>query len=636
MLERNPVLPAELGHIVRKALEKDRKLRYQSAAELRADLERLKRDSSADRKPGAISAHVVARRRFRITWLAIAGSVLLIIAAVIAAFLLRRPSDRTLRELVPVRVTSNGSDAPVETLALSPDGKYLAYSDKNGVHVRSVQTSDSRVLPDTKGMQVQYWAADGTQFFLAKPANQQYTFYSVSLAGGAMHPLGNALPSPGGQYSEVRSYAGPFIFHLEVRRVTDGKVYVPDHKDAVTFEYSWSPHDRRLAVIFGKSGGAAPFWIEALDPENGHWTNIIAPQPDWINGIAWLSDRELVYAKFESASSTDSNLWVVKIDPSTGIPSGPARRRTQWTDYAVGGLSATADGTRMCFTRYRSQGNVYIGDLQAHGTRLASLRQLTSEDAWNIPETWTPDSRAVLFGSNRDGQSHIYKQDIDKDTADRITSGPGDWLYPRISPDGQWLLYCDKTGHSKNRVMRMPLAGGTAQEIFAADSATGDSAIDISCSDMAGGACILNEHKGNVLITSLFDPMKGRGPKILETKLGAEGQVTVGPAISPDGRRIAFVLPRKPKNRIRVVDLHGIPEQEITVSGAEELQPLEWSANGAGFFSGDISASTISTRLLYIERNGASHVLWTQPFGIFLFWEFHRQTVDILPHSRAT
>jgi serine/threonine protein kinase len=171
VLERNPAVPAELGRIIDKALEKDRRLRYQSAAELRADLERLKRDSSTER-----TSSVIAGRRGSRAWLVLTGAVLLIVAIVAGAFLLRRRPEQRIRELVPTRVTSNSSEAPIGTMALSPDGKYLAYSDINGVHVRSLQTADSRVLPHTKGMRVQYWAADATQFFVSKVAGERYTY----------------------------------------------------------------------------------------------------------------------------------------------------------------------------------------------------------------------------------------------------------------------------------------------------------------------------------------------------------------------------------------------------------------------------------------------------------------------------
>jgi hypothetical protein len=372
VLERNPVLPAELGHIIRKTLEKDRKLRYQSAAELRADLERLKRDSSTERTAGALAAP----HRRSPAWFLIAAAALLILV-VAAAFFFRRRPERAIREIVPTRVTSNSSETPIQTMALSPDGKYLAYADTNGVHVRSMQTADSRVLPDTRGMEVIYWAADATQFFISKRSAGQFVLYSVSLPGGVLHPLGDVLPSPGGEYS--LTFSGG---HGELRRAADGKSYSLDRKDAPRGSIAWSTGDKRLAIVFHPPGLSAPDRIEVLEPENGRWTTVFrvaSSQEGGIRGVAWLSDHELVYAQDEPAPRRDSNLWVVDLNASTGLPSGAAHRLTHWTDYPIQDVSASADGSRLCFLRESFRTDIYVGALQSRGSRLVSPHRLTLE-----------------------------------------------------------------------------------------------------------------------------------------------------------------------------------------------------------------------------------------------------------------
>jgi serine/threonine protein kinase len=601
--ERKPALPTELGHIIGKALEKDRRLRYQSAAELHADVQRLKRDSSADRTAGAQDTRIAARRKSRLwVWIS-AGGLLIIIAAVSAVFFLHRRPDRTVRELVPTRVTSNGPDAPINWMALSPDGKYLAYSDSNGVHVRSMQTGDSRVLSDTKDMTVLWWAADATQFYAGRRSNGQILVYDLSLAGGTPHLLGSRIPSPSGKYSVIISG-----FTLGgIRRESDGKVFTTNRKGGRGWAPAWAPHDKYVAARFIKAGRSVTTWIEALDPENGRWTTLVSPQEaDDFADAAWLSDSELIYIKNEPAPRTDVNLWTVKVDPMTGLPSGMPQRRTQWTDFGISGLSVNADGSRLCFLKGRQESDIYIGDIQAHGRRLASLRQLTREEARNYLYAWTPDSRAVLFTSNRDGPFRVYKQDIDKDTAELITHNPGSQDGPRMSPDGEWLLYWNQlTGDPQPRLRR----GGADQEILSSEGA----APYFSCSHTFGGGCVLAERQGTATILSLVDPINGRGPKILEVP----SEFTGDPTMSPDGRHIAFVLAGVLKNRIRIVDLHGATESEITVPGAKGLVSVDWSADGTSFFSGDFALS--GTRLLHIERDGTSQVLWTQPAN-FIFW----------------
>ena len=71
----NPDVPLELHHILSKALEKDRNLRYQNAAEMGADLRRFKRDSEVDRLSAARSARLGSQAPQRWTLRTIAISV---------------------------------------------------------------------------------------------------------------------------------------------------------------------------------------------------------------------------------------------------------------------------------------------------------------------------------------------------------------------------------------------------------------------------------------------------------------------------------------------------------------------------------------------------------------------------------
>ena len=89
----NPELPAELERIVNTALEKDRDLRYQSAAELKTDLKRLKRDSDSAKSGKTPAAPAPGKRGgYRRPWLLPAAAVLLAAAAAVAVWAYRRPS----------------------------------------------------------------------------------------------------------------------------------------------------------------------------------------------------------------------------------------------------------------------------------------------------------------------------------------------------------------------------------------------------------------------------------------------------------------------------------------------------------------------------------------------------------------
>jgi len=178
-VQLRPDLPPEMDRIICKALQKERDLRYQTAAELRADLKRLKRETDSGRQivSAAFSASsAVSRRRWPL-WLA--GSVAAVLAGLaVTWFALRQPSTHpapTERQL-----TANPPEAYVGSAAISKDGKYLAFFDPTGLYLRSIDSGETRPVPLPVELRGQL---RGIQWF---PEGGQ-------LLGGVLTPDGNDL-----------------------------------------------------------------------------------------------------------------------------------------------------------------------------------------------------------------------------------------------------------------------------------------------------------------------------------------------------------------------------------------------------------------------------------------------------------
>src|SRR5262249_1389525 len=142
--------------------------------------------------------------------------------------------------------------------------------------------------------------------------------------------------------------------------------------------------------------------------------------------------------------SYDWNLWQIGVDIRTGVASGMPRRLTNWAGSYLSNLSVSADGKLLALQKGTGQAQVYLAELAAGGMRMSSPRRLTNDEAIDVPSAWTPDSKAVLFWSNRNGKSGIFKQGINQETAEAVVTGPSDLEWPRLSPDGAWILYLDR------------------------------------------------------------------------------------------------------------------------------------------------------------------------------------------------
>jgi eukaryotic-like serine/threonine-protein kinase len=149
----NPDLPAQLESVINKCLEKDRSLRYQTASDLRADLQRFKRDTQSSKIAAvSVAAPSAAPASKSSRWPMLAGVMAaVVIVAVLAAgyfagwFTPAHPYSQA--ELKPQQLTANSSEDPVASTSISPDGKYLLYADLEGMHLRLISTGETQSLP---------------------------------------------------------------------------------------------------------------------------------------------------------------------------------------------------------------------------------------------------------------------------------------------------------------------------------------------------------------------------------------------------------------------------------------------------------------------------------------------------------
>jgi serine/threonine protein kinase len=183
--ELNKTLPNKLDEVIGKSMEKDRELRYQSAAELRADLKRLKRDSSSH--PSGVVAQVPPTPKKRSWRFIAAGVVTLLVLAVASAVIYKRIANThsaqfDLQNMKMVRLTDNGK---VGAVAISPDGRYVAYSLRNPEQSLWVQQvapeSKIQVVPAAAGaITGASFSPDGNYLYFVR----DYSGYVVPSLGG--------------------------------------------------------------------------------------------------------------------------------------------------------------------------------------------------------------------------------------------------------------------------------------------------------------------------------------------------------------------------------------------------------------------------------------------------------------------
>ena len=564
-------------------------------------------------------------------WLLLAGGALFASLLLgITLFVGKRdpPAPLALKQR---QLTTNSADNAVVSGSISPDGKYLAYSDPAGMHIQLIETGEAQTVPqpdELLGLQVSWaitpsWALHGTRFIAnADVPGKSPSIWAVPVMGGRPVKIReNAFAytiSQDGSWVAFGSNPGSVgsrdLWMMSPEGTQARRVYDAG-EDSVFLGAAWSPDGRRLGYVKDAPTGTT---LESRDLDGGPPALAL---PSGVKDWEWLPDGRMIFSLSEPGVTGDScNFWQQRIDSQTGKRLEKLTRLTNWAGFCMDSPSAAADGRRLAYRKWSWQGNVYVGDLEAKGTRLTGLRRLTSNEGRNYPRAWTADSEAVVFGSNLDGHERLFRHYLGQDTNQPVTiDEAGDAFGGRVSPDGAWILYIALPIEGRDvsmqpKLMRVPITGGPSEIVFAAPVYGGP-----SCARLPSRLCAIAEQSPDFkqLIFTAFDPVKGRGEELIRFAIDAKAKLDTDVSdylwdLSPDGTRIALL--KYSDSRIHILSLRGEARQEISAKGWDSLQSVSWAADGKGLFVS--SATKTGAALLYLSLRGDAHMLWEQKGNI--------------------
>jgi len=505
------------------------------------------------------------------------------------------------------RLTANRPEVPVLNATLSPSGKYLAFADTTGIYLRQVDSGETHPIPLPAGWvgKPESWFPDDNHLLVTTHPRPGATssLWRVSVLGGEPRLLADngssAVVSPDG--SQIAFVRGPVSSREIWLMQADGEkaTRLLGCNGCFLGGLAWSPDGKQIAYV-KQQYQMGSFWgfdtqLEIL--------NLASNRSEMLEShvgpaLAWTPDERIIYVAGEPPpNQSDSNLWAVRVNSRAMRPEGAPERITNGAGL-IAGISASADGRRLAILRRTLQPNVYVAQLQDHGTRLSTPQLLTPDEWYDFPTAWTADSESVLFFSDRDGVFHIFKQAIDETQPQLLVGGKEAAALPRLNPDGSMVLYVNSRSDvggirepqsphidaalGIQQLMRVPVSGGPPQLVL-----EGRGINNLQCARLPSTLCIYSELAPGEEHFYTFDPLKGKGKEITGAAIHESDFYSFNWSLSPDGKLLAFSkkFGTQGQPAIRLFSLVDAKERLISLPGWAGIATLDWSADGKSLWS---------------------------------------------------
>lgn len=578
-------VPAGLRTVVGRCLAKEPGERYARAGEVRAALETLHSGDSATRTAPSVKA---PRR------LPVVQTMLILAAAIVAiVYVLRQPAAP--RELKQRQLTSNPAGDPAFQGNISPDGKTLAVVDRSGLSLRSIESGESHPMVLPAGFTFEYpfpqisWFPDGSQILVSgRIADGPAGVWALPVAGGRTHKVLDdasfGVLSPDGTHIAYmrRGVRGSEMWVCRANGEDAARVTGDDSSGVLLAWATWAPNGKRLAYSRCNLGTNA-VRLESCDLAGRTRVLYSATVDRPLHPFtvpAWLPDGRVVFGLTDPPpNQRDVNLWSLRVDPNSGMPSGQPRRVTQWQQLAMVGPTAfSRDGKRLSVGALGYQSDVYVGRVAPGRAVLQDVRRVTLDDRMDMDPTWMPDDSTILFSSDRNGTMDIFRQRTDAAGAEPVVTGPGDQFSPQLSPDRAWILYAEQDGagpiptSTNARLMRIPVNGGRSEKVLDAEGTA-----TFRSPRATGASPVLCEFRNGSIVFSAFDPLRGLGRELSRV----DGRAQPPWSLSPDGTTIAVAV-ETPDSipHIRLLSMNHAGSRDIRLDRPVGIADLAYRADG--------------------------------------------------------
>jgi eukaryotic-like serine/threonine-protein kinase len=639
-LRLNPDLPLKLEELINKSLEKEPNLRCQTAAEMRADLERLKRDTSSGRMaiPAPDSASAVADSGSRRT-----GSVqpvtespatrkfllpliaaVVLVAALLALLYWRGTfhSGMAATAFQNPSISSLTSSGDVIQARISPDARYLAYvSNQHGkfsLWVRQIAINSAvQIIPPSNNAISDFaFTPDGNFLDYTISANGEASakLYQIPVLGGTPRRLldssnGPVTFSPDGSsmaYTSLDVAASEVA--LMVSKI-DGTGARKLATHPATFQYGffnilrWSPGGKFIVAHVtdptepnGLSGTLVKVDVAtgAQQPMPGrHWRSI--------HDFVWLPDESGLILATQDKTAVPAQIWTLS------YPGGVVRRiSNDISDYLSVALSADAH------TIAAVQRNLTSDLWTAPASNPDVGRQITFGRTEGINDfTITPDNH-IVYTANHAGNWDLFISDFDGGNARQLSFDNRYHTSPSACDDGRTVVFGSNSAQG-DRVWKIDLQTGVSSALT-----NGPTENFPMCGGTGNWVFYLEQSNGSSFVFKL--PLSG-GPPVRLSDLTAFSP----PFPSMDGRHVAFASPGKDgKVFLAVVSADN---------GALEAQPaipdtldhtsnaVAWAPDNRSMVLSDIRTGTPNIWSLPVLGNAPGRQLTHFTSG--QVWAFH-------------